>query len=210
MLNIFPKFALVAIKTYLSVLAKVVRPSLTPSISTPRSFSSNTISAASLATSAAVSTEIPTSAAWSAEASLIPSPIYPTTFPAFRIAIIIRSFWLGSISAKTSVVPTLRSNALSLIWRSSGPLIILVSDRPIFLLTLAATRWLSPVIIFKETPSFFSFVIVSRIFAFGGSKRVRNPKNVISFSSVLLMGESDVKFLYAMPRVRKPRLLNSS
>ena len=63
MLNMFPKFALVAIKTYLSVLANVVRPSLTPSMSTPRSFSSNTISAASFATSAAVSTEIPTSAA---------------------------------------------------------------------------------------------------------------------------------------------------
>jgi len=63
MLNMFPKFALVAINTYLSVFANVVRPSFTPSIRTLRSFSSNTISAASLATSAAVSTEIPTSAA---------------------------------------------------------------------------------------------------------------------------------------------------
>ena len=62
-LNIFPKFALVAIKTYFRVLAKVVRPCLTPSIKTPKSFSSRTMSAASFATSAAVSTEIPTSAA---------------------------------------------------------------------------------------------------------------------------------------------------
>ena len=210
MLNIFPKLALVAIKTYLRVFAKVVRPSLTPSISTPRSFSSNTISAAPLATSAAVSTEIPTSAAWRAEASLMPSPIYPTTLPALRIAIIILSFWLGSISAKTSVAPTLLSNALSLIFRSSGPLMILLSDRPIFLLRLAATRWLSPVIIFSDTPRFFSLVIVSRILGFGGSKRVRNPKKVISFSSALLMSDSDDRFLYAIPKVRNPRLLNAS
>ncbi len=37
MLNMLPKFALVVMKTYLSVLAKVRRPSRTPSISTSRS-----------------------------------------------------------------------------------------------------------------------------------------------------------------------------
>ena len=188
MLNMFPKLALVAMKTYFRVLANVVRPSL-------RSFSSSTISAASLATSAAVSTEIPTSAAWRADASLIPSPMYPTTFPAFLNAIIIRSFWLGSISAKTFTEPTLLSRAPSLIWRSSGPLIILVSDRPIFLLMLAATRRLSPVMILSETPRLFSLAIVSRMFAFGGSKSVRKPMNVISFSSLLLIGISSGKFL---------------
>ena len=83
MLNMFPKFALVAMNTYFSVLANVTRPSRTPSTNTPRSLSNSTMSAASLATSTALSTEIPTSAACSADASLMPSPIYPTTCPAF-------------------------------------------------------------------------------------------------------------------------------
>lgn len=80
MLNMFPKLALVAMNTYLRVLAKVFLPSFTPHASTSRSFSSRTMSADSLATSTAPSTERPTSAAWRAEASLIPSPKYPTTF----------------------------------------------------------------------------------------------------------------------------------
>jgi hypothetical protein len=54
MLNMLPKLALVAIKTYFSVFAKVVRPSRTPCTRTPRSFPSKTISAASLATSTAL------------------------------------------------------------------------------------------------------------------------------------------------------------
>ena len=74
MLTMLPKFALVVMKTYLSVLANVRRPIRTPCARTPRSCSSNTMSAASLATSTALSTEMPTSAAWSALASLIPSP----------------------------------------------------------------------------------------------------------------------------------------
>lgn len=49
--------------TYLMVLAKMRQPPATPVASTPRSFSSSTTSAASLATSVALSTEIPTSAA---------------------------------------------------------------------------------------------------------------------------------------------------
>ena len=58
----FPKFEEVPISTYLIVLAKMRRPSTTPSARTPRSFSSRTTSAASFATSVAVSTEMPTSA----------------------------------------------------------------------------------------------------------------------------------------------------
>ena len=75
MLNMLPKLALVAMKTYFIVLAKVARPSRTPRSRTPRSFSSRTKSAASLATSTASATEMPTSAACRAEASLIPSPM---------------------------------------------------------------------------------------------------------------------------------------
>jgi len=77
----FPKFDEVPIKTYLIVLAKMRRPSVTPSARTPRSFSSRTTSAASFATSAAVSTLMPTSAACRASASLTPSPRNPTARP---------------------------------------------------------------------------------------------------------------------------------
>src|SRR6266545_3948294 len=73
MLAMLPKLALTVVKTYLSVLAKVCRPSRTPWPSTPRSLSSSTIAAALLATSTAVSTEIPTSARCSAPASLSPA-----------------------------------------------------------------------------------------------------------------------------------------
>ena len=79
--NTLPKFELAVILMYLSMLAKVRRPSSTPSSSTIRLFSSRMISAASLAISTAVSTEMPMSAVRSAGASLMPSPMKPTTWP---------------------------------------------------------------------------------------------------------------------------------
>ena len=66
---------------YLIMLAKVLRPSITPSSSTIRLFSSRMMSAASLAMSTAVSTEMPMSAVRSAGASLMPSPMKPTMWP---------------------------------------------------------------------------------------------------------------------------------
>jgi len=69
-----PKLALVVMQMYLSVLAKVARPSTTPRRRTSRSGCSSTTSALSRATSTARSTEMPTSAACSAGASLMPSP----------------------------------------------------------------------------------------------------------------------------------------
>ena len=63
------------------MLAKMRRPSTTPSAIAPRLFSSRTTSAASLATSTADSTEMPTSARWSATASLTPSPRNATSSP---------------------------------------------------------------------------------------------------------------------------------
>ena len=62
-LNILPKFALVVMKIYLSVFAKVFLPSRIPASNTPRSCSSSTIEAALFAISLALSTEMPTSAA---------------------------------------------------------------------------------------------------------------------------------------------------
>ena len=73
--NIFPKLALVATKIYFKVLMKVFLPSLMPDKRTVRLFCKRTIEAASLAVSAAVSTDMPTSATFMAGASLMPSPM---------------------------------------------------------------------------------------------------------------------------------------
>lgn len=69
--NMFPKFELVPIITYFMILAKVRRPSRTPSTSTSRSFLRRMLDAASLATS----TDTPTSATCSEGASQPNVPI---------------------------------------------------------------------------------------------------------------------------------------
>jgi hypothetical protein len=74
MLTMFPKFALVVIEMYLIVLAKIRHPSSTPVRRTSRSRFNKMMSALSRATSTASETEIPTSAACRAGASLMPSP----------------------------------------------------------------------------------------------------------------------------------------
>ena len=75
MLSMLPKFELVPISTYLVMLPKLLRPSITPRWTAARLFSSRMMSAAAFATSTPFETEIPTSAAWSDGASLIPSPM---------------------------------------------------------------------------------------------------------------------------------------
>ena len=72
--KILPKLELAVILMYLSMFVNVLRPSRIPCSNTPRSFCSNTTSAASFAASTAVSTEIPTFDSQSAGISLIPSP----------------------------------------------------------------------------------------------------------------------------------------
>ena len=90
--NMLPKFDEVAINTYFMVLEKMRRPSITPSARTPRSLSSRTTSAASLATSVPESTEMPTSAWCSATASFTPSPRNATSWPVPRATLMMRDF----------------------------------------------------------------------------------------------------------------------
>ena len=61
------------------MLSNILRPSFIPSFKTIRLFSNRIISEDSLAISAAVSTDMPTSAAIRESESLIPSPRNPTT-----------------------------------------------------------------------------------------------------------------------------------
>src|SRR5271157_5848259 len=70
-LNMFPKFELAPILMYFVMFAKMRRPSTTPSLRTSKFFSRRMMSADSFAISTAVSTDMPTSAAFSAGLSLI-------------------------------------------------------------------------------------------------------------------------------------------
>ena len=74
--TMLPKLELMAIIKYLKRFAKVLRPSITPSITSCRPLVSRMISAVSLAISTALLTEMPMSAAFSDSTSfLTPSPI---------------------------------------------------------------------------------------------------------------------------------------
>ncbi len=90
--SMLPKLELAPMRTYFRMLAKVRRPSSTPSATTARSESSRIMSAAARATPVAPSTESPTSAALMPGASLTPSPMNPTTSPAARSAWTMRTF----------------------------------------------------------------------------------------------------------------------
>ena len=74
-LNMLPKLELEPISTYLLMLPKLRRPSSTPTWIAARLFCKRMMSAAALATSTPFDTEMPTSAAWSDGASLMPSPM---------------------------------------------------------------------------------------------------------------------------------------
>ena len=102
-LNMLPKLELAAILMYLTMLPNTRRPSSTPCSSTSRLFSSRMMSDDSLAMSTALSTEIPTSAAFKAGASLMPSPRKPSTWPWLCKARMMRSLWAGASLAKTFV-----------------------------------------------------------------------------------------------------------
>ncbi len=74
MLNIFPKFGAGCHEDIFKVLANVLRPISTPSLSTARSFLKRTISAAFFCCIYSIISEMPTSDACNALTSLIPSP----------------------------------------------------------------------------------------------------------------------------------------
>ncbi|MCY1525078.1 hypothetical protein D9M68_600450 [compost metagenome] len=116
-----PKFELAVIFRYLSMLQKVLRPSITPSSSTIRLFSSRMMSAASFEMSTAESTEIPTSAARSAGASLMPSPMNPTVQPCALRLRTIRSLWAGVRRANTLASRTEAASCRSSISSMAAP-----------------------------------------------------------------------------------------
>ena len=152
-LNMFPKLLDVPIRTYLIVFAKIRRPSVTPSASTSRSFSSSRTSAASFATSAAASTEMPTSAACRARASFTPSPRNATPPPLRRCTRTIRAFCSGVTRAKTLVRTRQGASCSSSAASTSAPVDDDVRGQPQPRAHLPATTGLSPVTILIAIPS---------------------------------------------------------
>ena len=73
------------------------------------------MSDASLAMSTALSTEMPTSAAFRAGASLMPSPMNPSTWPRLWSARMMRSLWAGTSLANTLAVLAASASSASLI-----------------------------------------------------------------------------------------------
>lgn len=170
-------------RTYLIVLAKMRRPSTTPSARTPRSFSSRATSAASLATSVAVSTEMPTSASCRAIASLMPSPRKPISPPSARWARMMRDFCSGVTRAKIVVCGSASASSSSLSASSSVPVSVPSDSMPRSAQTFSATRPLSPVTILTETPSFASRSSDRAASSLEGSAKQRKPRSSRSCSS---------------------------
>ena len=111
------------------------------------------MSAASLATSVADSTEIPTSAACSATASLTPSPRNTTSRSAARFARISRAFCSGLTRAKIVVWSTCSRSASSSRTAISAPVETPFTSSPSSRQTFSATTALSPVATLTVIPS---------------------------------------------------------
>ena len=150
-LNMLPKFEEAAILIYLMMLPKTRRPSSTPSSSTSKLFSSKMMSEDSLAISTALLTEMPTSAARSAGASLMPSPIKPTTCPFLRSTWMMCSLCSGASLAKTVVFSAALASSSSFIASISAPSKISSTGKPTCRQTVCVTRLLSPVKILTAT-----------------------------------------------------------
>ncbi len=153
MLNMLPKLELVPISRYFRTLPKDLRPAMIPAWSTPRPGSSRMMSEASRATSTASATEIPTSAACSEGASLMPSPRNPTTCPCALRARMIRCFCAGETRANTRVCSATRASAASSMPSISLPSTMRLASRPTRPQMWRVTSSLSPVRIFTSTPS---------------------------------------------------------
>ena len=208
--NTLPKFELAVMRMYLSMLLKVLRPSITPSSSTIRLFSSRMMSAASLAMSTALSTLMPMSAARSAGASLMPSPMKPTTWPLARKARTMRSLCSGVSLANTWCASTTCDSALSPMRSTCAPSSTTSARSPTWAQTRCVTRSLSPVSTFTAMPLSASAFRAGAADSFGGSRMATylisvSPPSSATEYAVWLAGISFI----ATATTRSPSSLSS-
>ncbi|MNV72904.1 hypothetical protein D3C71_1660240 [compost metagenome] len=141
------------------------------------------MSAASLATSTAVSTEMPMSAARSAAASLMPSPRNPTTWPLALSMRTMRSLCAGLNLAKMLWVSTAWASSTSSMRSTSPPSTMACSVMPTSLQTLTVTAALSPVSTLICTPCCVSACKAGAVLSLGGSMKATKPHSTMPASS---------------------------
>ena len=169
-----PKLELAPMRMYLVILKKILRPSTTPCSSTCRLFSSKMMSADSLATSTAESTEMPTSAARRAGASLMPSPMNPTTWPRARSAATMDSFCMGSSLANTWQLSTASDSSAGLMAATMSPVMMWSpASKRTSRQILAVMTALSPVTILGWMPWASMVARASAAVSLGGSRKAR-------------------------------------
>ena len=159
--------------------------SCTPSSNTFKSFSKSIISADSFAMSTAVSTEIPTSEFISEGLSFIPSPIYPTIFPASFKSLTILAFWIGESLANILTLFNIRITAWSDNLSISLPNMIFLELIFTLLQIHRVTSALSPVRTITLIPWLFNFSIAILALSLGGSREPIKPINTIFFSEFI-------------------------
>ena len=188
-----------------------MRPSTNPFSRTIKSLSNKITSAASLAISTPLSTEIPTSLAFRANASLIPSPIYPTLCPFSFKTLIISAFCSGDNFAKIVVVSTTSFSLSKPIFATSWPNKIFSTFNPTFWQIALVTFSLSPVKIFVATPCSFNAFIAGAVDSFAGSRKAKYPIKTISFSSLTVhFCTKSWSVFWLTPKTRKPFSLSCS
>ncbi|MCY1182511.1 hypothetical protein D9M73_230730 [compost metagenome] len=120
--------------------------------------------------STALSTEIPMSAVRRAGASLMPSPMKPTTWPLPLSRRTMRSLCEGVSLAKTLVVSTAFASSASLMRSMSLPISRPCCSRPTSRQIFAVTSSLSPVSTFTATPWAARALMAGAVLSFGGSR----------------------------------------
>ncbi|MNY12878.1 hypothetical protein D3C86_1459830 [compost metagenome] len=148
-----------------------MRPSITPSSSTIRLFSSKMMSAASFEISTAESTEMPTSAARRAGASLMPSPMKPTVSPCARRLRTMRSLCAGVSRANTLARRTATASCASSMASMSAPRYTWRTSKPTSRQTFCVTSSTSPVSTLTSMPDAFSAARAGAVDSLGGSRK---------------------------------------
>ncbi|MNR14708.1 hypothetical protein D3C85_1311970 [compost metagenome] len=141
------------------------------------------MSAASFEISTAESTEIPTSAARRAGASLMPSPMNPTVLPWARRLRTMRSLWAGVRRANTLASRTASASCASSMASISAPRQTLRTSNPTSRQTFWVTSSTSPVSTLTSMPEALSAASAGPVDSLGGSRNAIYPTSTRSDSS---------------------------
>ncbi len=180
MLIMLPKFALVVIEMFFSVLAKVRLPSSTPGAARQIAALSRMMSALSRATSTASATEIPTSGRVQGRCVVDAVPQVADGMAGALQGTDDALFLLGVDFDEKVGAGCRVPQCSSRIPARSSPVSIDVPSSPTTSAICAVTWRLSPLITLIAMPSRARFRSFSRASGFGGSRKTRKPRNTMS------------------------------